>query len=119
MKPPSLLTAQLHQMSNLTDIEQEARDWRNQLEPFQYDTDSQMLAAFHKFMLSKHSDPEVSELNDELELLGSMIRAERATSIEENRKCTDDQLEITHKVLDRLRDRGLLSPPATPNTDRT
>ena len=42
-----------------------------------------------------------AELNEELELLGSMIAAERLTPIPPNRICTDEQLEITHKALDR------------------
>lgn len=40
------------------------------------------------------------EQNEELELLGSMVRAERATPTKANRQCTDEQLEITHKCLD-------------------
>ena len=44
----------------------------------------------------------IKTLREELELLGSMIGAERATPTPENRQCTDEQIERCHKLRDRL-----------------
>lgn len=51
--------------------------------------------------MSTELETKLKELNDELELLTSMVRAERLTATLENRQCTDEQAERTHKVLDR------------------
>jgi hypothetical protein len=40
-------------------------------------------------------------IREELELLGSMISAERATCTPENRECTDGQMERIHSLLDK------------------
>ena len=45
---------------------------------------------------------DIDILREELELLGSMIDAERATPTPENRQCTDEQIERCHKLRDRL-----------------
>lgn len=44
----------------------------------------------------------VDQLREEMELLGSMIRAERSTATEANRQCTDEQLERCYQLGDRL-----------------
>lgn len=41
-------------------------------------------------------------LRDELELLGSMLRAERITATVDNRKCTDEQLERCYALRDKI-----------------
>lgn len=45
---------------------------------------------------------DIDTLREELELLGSMIDAERATPTPENRQCTDEQIERCHKLRDRI-----------------
>ena len=50
------------------------------------------------------SEPKLTadQLREEMELLGSMIRAERSTATEANRQCTDEQLERCYQLRDRL-----------------
>lgn len=43
-------------------------------------------------------------LNEELELLGTLIRAERNTPCDDNAQCTEHQLEIVFKIVDEMRD---------------
>ena len=45
---------------------------------------------------------DLDTMRDELELLGSMIRAERATPTQANQECTDEQLERCYALRDRL-----------------
>ncbi len=49
----------------MSTIEQ-AQEWRNRIEPFQYDTVAQMLAAFHSHMLSKARATPLSEKLEEV-----------------------------------------------------
>ncbi len=51
--------------------------------------------------MSTELETKLKELNDELELLTSMVRAERLTATPANQQCTDEQAERMHKVLDR------------------
>ena len=82
--------------------------WMSELDgSFITDRDKQRNPAYYiHFIIPLYRSPQPSsgltQLNDELELLGSMLRAERVTATVDNRKCTDEQLEIAHKVLDRL-----------------
>ena len=62
-----------------------------------------MMIAFAR-SVAQPSEPRltVDQLREEMELLGSMIRAERSTATEANRQCTDEQLERCYQLGDRL-----------------
>ena len=51
--------------------------------------------------MSTELETKLQELRDELELLTSMVRAERLTATAANQQCTDEQGERAHKVLDQ------------------
>lgn len=56
---------------------------------------------YHRSEMSSKLEAKLQELRDELELLTSMVRAERLTATAANQQCTDEQGERAHKVLDQ------------------